>query len=211
MNQLLDVPALQGSLVRLEPLSRRHATDLAVAADEDRNAYGFTWVPAGLEIEAYLRSQVDRAETGKLTPFAQIRLADDRAVGCTAYWDPRPWPGRTELAAIEIGFTWLSASAQGSGINVEAKLLLLRYAFEQLGVARVDLKTDARNERCRRAIAGLGAHFEGVLRSWSQSWAPGEEGRLRDSAMYSVIASEWSSCEDHLGDRLARFTGDEIQ
>ena len=210
MSQLLDVPALQGTMVRLEPLSMRHAPDLAVAADEDRGAYGFTWVPSGPETEAYLRSQFQRAETGKLAPFAQIRLSDDRAVGCTAYWDPRPWPGRSALAAIEVGFTWLAASAQGTGINAESKLLLFRHAFEHLGVARVDLKTDARNERSRRAIAGLGAHFEGVLRSWSPSWAPGEEGRLRDSAMYSVIASEWPSCEKHLSNRLARFAADGV-
>jgi len=173
MSPLLGVPALHGTMVRLEPLSRRHAAELAVAADADRSAYGFTWVPSGTQIEAYLDSQFDRAETGKLAPFAQIRLADDRAVGCTGYWDPRPWPGRSDLSAITIGFTWLAASAQRTGINVEAKLLLFRYAFEQLGVARVDLGTDARNERSRRAIAGLGARFEGVLRSWSQSWAPG--------------------------------------
>jgi RimJ/RimL family protein N-acetyltransferase len=154
--------------------------------------------------------QFQRAETGKLAPFAQIRLSDDRVVGCTAYWDPRPWPGRSALAAIEVGFTWLAASAQGTGINAESKLLLLRHAFEHMGVARVDLKTDARNERSRRAIAGLGAHFEGVLRSWSPSWAPGEEGRLRDSATYSVIASEWPSCENHLSNRLARFAADGV-
>lgn len=211
MSQLLNVPALHGTIVRLEPLSMCHAADLAVAADEDRRAYGFTWVPSGPEIEVYLRSQFGRAETGKLAPFAQIRLADDRAVGCTAYWDPRPWPDRPKPSAISIGFTWLAASAQRTGINVEAKLLLFKYAFEQLGVARVDLGTDARNERSRRAIAGLGARFEGVLRSWSQSWAPGEAGQLRDSAIYSVIASEWSSCEDHLRDRLARFATDGIQ
>jgi RimJ/RimL family protein N-acetyltransferase len=210
MIQPFDVPALQGTLVRLEPLSNRHAADLGVAADEDRSAYSFTWVPSGSEIDAYLRSQFQRAETGKLTPFAQIRLDDDQAVGCTAYWDPRPWPGRSDLAAIEVGFTWLAASAQGTGINAEAKLLLLRHAFEQLGAARVDFKTDARNAQSRRAIAGLGAHFEGILRNWSPSWAPGEEGRLRDSAMYSVIASEWPSCEKHLLNRLDRFTADGV-
>jgi len=208
MSQLFDVPVLQGTLVRLEPLSLDHAADLAVAADEDREAYGFTWVPSGPETEAYLRSQLQRAETGKLAPFAQIRLGDDRVVGCTAYWDPRPWPGRSALVAIEVGFTWLAASAQGAGINAEAKLLLFRHAFEHLAVARVDLKTDARNGRSRRAIEGLGAHFEGVLRSWSPSWAPGEEGQLRDSAMYSVISSEWPSCENHLRDRLAHFAAD---
>jgi RimJ/RimL family protein N-acetyltransferase len=206
MGQQLDVPALEGNLVRLEPLSMDHAADLAVAADEDRGAYGFTLVPSGPQTEAYLRSQFQRAETGKLAPFAQIRQADGRAVGCTAYWDPRTWPGQSTLAAIEVGFTWLAGSAQGTGMNLEAKLLLFRYAFEHLGVARIDLKTDARNQRSRRAIAGIGAQFEGVLRNWSPSWAPGEEGRLRDSAMYSVIASEWPSCESHLSNRLARLS-----
>jgi RimJ/RimL family protein N-acetyltransferase len=124
-------------------------------------------------------------------------------VGCTAYWDPRYWPGRDDLRAIEIGFTWLSASAQGTGINTEAKLLLLSHAFDSLRVARVDIKTDARNVRSRRAIEALGATFEGVLRSWSMSWAPGEKGLLRDSAMYSVIAPEWDAVRSRLTARLA--------
>jgi len=123
-----DVSTLHGSLVRLEPLSVRHASDLAVAAEEDRSAYGFTWVPHGSEIDEYLGSQFEGTATGKLAPFAQIRLTDERAVGCTAYWDPRVWPGRSEICAVEIGFTWLGASAQGTGINVESKLLLLRHA-----------------------------------------------------------------------------------
>jgi N-acetyltransferase len=79
----------------------------------------------------------------------------------------------------------------------------MSHAFENLRVARVDLKTDARNKRSRRAIEALGAAFEGVLRSWSMSWAPGEDGLLRDSAMYSVIASEWSAVKDRLAGRLA--------
>jgi RimJ/RimL family protein N-acetyltransferase len=205
LSLLLDIPVLRGSLVRLEPLSGHHAADLVVSAEEDRGAYDYTWVPRGPEVGEYLRSQFERADSGKLIPLAQVRVADERAVGCTAYWEPRAWPGRSEVCAIEIGWTWLAASAQRSGINIESKLLLLRHAFEQLAVARVDLKTDARNLRSRRAIERLGACFEGVLRSWSPSWAPGEEGRLRDSAMYSVIASEWAACERHLLGRLARF------
>jgi N-acetyltransferase len=203
---LRDVPVLQGALVRLEPLSGRHGADLADAAEEDRSAYGFTWVPRRDEIDDYLHSQFQRAVEGKVIPFAQIRMTDQRAVGCTAYGNPRTWPNRTETSAVEIGWTWLGASAQRSGINVESKLLLFTYAFEQLKVARVDIKTDARNERSRLAIQGLGAHFEGVLRSWSESWAPGEEGRLRDSAMYSVVAAEWPACRKHLEDRLASFS-----
>ncbi|MGH7841043.1 MAG: GNAT family N-acetyltransferase [Candidatus Binataceae bacterium] len=201
MNLPLDVPALQGSLVRLEPLSMSHAQDLAQAAEEDRSAYAFTLVPRAAEVEAFLAAQFARAG---LTPFAQIRLRDGKAVGCTAFWDPRTWPGRQDLCAIEVGWTWLAASAQGSGINVEAKLLLFTYAFETLGVVRVDLKTDARNDGSRRAIERLGARFEGVLRNWSPSRAPGEEGMLRDSAMFSVIAAEWPTVKSVLAARLAK-------
>jgi N-acetyltransferase len=200
-----EAPVLNGSLVRLEPLTVGHAEDLAVAAEEDRGSYGFTLVPRASEVGDYLSAQFARAAQG-LIPFAQIRQADGRAVGCTAYWDPRSWPGRDDLRAIEIGFTWLSASAQGSGINTEAKLLLMSHAFDNLRVARVDLKTDARNVRSRRAIEALGLTFEGVLRNWSMSWAPGEEGLLRDSAMYSVIAPEWSAVKRGLITRLARHS-----
>jgi RimJ/RimL family protein N-acetyltransferase len=198
----VNVPVLEGALVRLEPLAVRHAVDLAAAAEEDRGSYGFTMVPRGPEVGGYLEAQFARTAQG-LIPFAQVRRADGRAVGCTAYWDQRSWPGRDELRAIEIGFTWLSASAQGTGINAEAKLLLMSHAFEVLRVARVDIKTDARNVRSRRAIEALGATFEGVLRSWSMSWVPGEEGLLRDSAMYSVIAPEWPAVRARLTARLA--------
>ena len=205
MHPWFEIPVLDGSLVRLEPLAVRHAADLAVAAEEDRGSYGFTLVPGASEVGNYMRAQFARAAQG-LIPFAQIRRADGRAVGCTAYWDPRAWPGRDDLRAIEIGFTWLSASAQGSGINTEAKLLMMSHAFENLRVARVDLKTDARNVRSRRAIEALGATFEGVLRNWSMSWAPGEEGLLRDSAIYSVIAPEWNAVRSGLIARLARHS-----
>jgi N-acetyltransferase len=200
MSVRLDVPVLRGSLVRLEPLEERHAADLARAAEEDRSEYAYTLVPRAGEVEEYLAAQRERAG---LTPFAQVRVADGRAVGCTGFWDPRTWPGRTELRAIEIGWTWLAASAQGTGINAEAKLLLFTYAFETLNVARVDLKTDARNARSRRAIERLGARFEGVLRNWSASWAPGEEGRLRDSAVFSVLADEWPEVKPALAARVA--------
>jgi len=207
MSLVLDIPELQGRLVRLEPLAHAHATDLADAAEEDRSTFGYTWVPRRQEIDQYIARQLQQAESGKLTPFAQIRLADNRAVGCTAYWDPRAWPGRPdEPCAVEIGWTWLAASAQSTGINTEAKLLLLRHAFEHLGVARVDIKTDARNHRSRWAIEKLGTTFEGVLRQWSPSWAPGEEGSLRDSAMYSVIGAQWPDCEAHLQNRLDSLT-----
>jgi RimJ/RimL family protein N-acetyltransferase len=195
-------PVLEGALVRLEPLDHRHATDLAVAAEEDRSSYGFTWVPTAAEVGQYIEGLLARAATGRLAPYAQVAKSSGRAVGATAYWDPRLWPAGDKLYAIEVGFTWLAASTQGTGLNVESKLLLFRNAFEAWGVARVDLKTDARNSRSRAAIEGVGARFEGVLRSWSQSWAPGEDGRLRDSAMYSIVASEWPDCRSRLEERL---------
>lgn len=202
MGILPDIPVLRGSLIRLEPLSVRHGSDLAAAAEEDRSSYGFTRVPREGEVAEYLDTHFELAAAGRLAPFAQVRERDGRAVGCTAYWDPRSWPGRAELYAVEIGWTWLAASAQGTGMNAEAKLLLLEYAFETLRVARVDFKTDARNERSRRALAGLGARFEGVLRRSSPSHVPGEEGQLRDSAMFSFIAGEWPAAKAALRGRL---------
>jgi RimJ/RimL family protein N-acetyltransferase len=199
---LREIPVLNGLLVRLEPLSPGHGADLALAAEEDRGSYAFTQVPRAAEVGAYLARHFERAGAGRMAPFAQIRQADGRAVGCTSYGDPRYWPGRADVCAVEIGWTWLAASAQRTGINTEAKLLLLDHAFESMKVARVDFKTDARNDRSRRALAGLGARFEGVLRSWSPSRVPGEEGRLRDSAMFSIVAAEWPVARAALRDRL---------
>jgi RimJ/RimL family protein N-acetyltransferase len=198
-----EVPCLTGALVRLEPLSPAHRAGLAAAAEEDRGSYAFTQVPRATEVDAYLAAHFERADQGHLVPFAQVRLADGRSVGCTSYGHPRYWPGRADLCAVEIGWTWLAASAQRSGINTEAKLLLLEYAFGVLNVGRVDFKTDARNDRSRRALAGLGATFEGVLRSWSPSRVRGEEGRMRDSAMFSIVAAEWPRAREHLRARLA--------
>jgi RimJ/RimL family protein N-acetyltransferase len=196
-----DVPFLRGSLVRLEPLCQSHTPDLARAAEEDRSAFAYTEVPRASDTAAYVATQTS---SDGMTPFAQIRVRDGAAVGCTTLFNPRTWPGRDELIAIEIGWTWLAASAQRTGINAEAKLLLLMHAFETLKVARVDLKSDARIQRSRRAIESLGARFEGVLRSWSPSRAPGEEGKLRDSAIFSVTAAEWPAVKSALANRIAR-------
>jgi N-acetyltransferase len=199
-----NLPVLAGARVRLEPLSRAHAADLRVAAEEDRDAYGFTTVPRADAVDEFIAARLERRDSGQGVPFAQVRQRDGRAVGITGLWEPRYWPGRDELCAAEIGSTWLAASAQRTGINAEAKFLLMEFAFETMNVARVDLKTDARNERSRRAIVGIGATFEGVLRQWSPSHVPGEEGLLRDSAMFSVIAGEWLRVKGALAARLRR-------
>ncbi|MFG2132285.1 GNAT family N-acetyltransferase [Streptomyces sp. NPDC048751] len=205
MSYKLEGPVLEGALVRLEPLEHRHTADLAVAAEENRGTYEFTWVPRAHEIGAYVDAQLARAATGRLAPYAQVSVATGRAVGATSYWEPRCWLDEDRLDAVEVGFTWLGASAQGTGVNAEAKLLLFRHAFEELNVLRVDLKTDARNARSRAAIQSVGARFEGVLRNWSRSWAPGEEGRLRDSAIFSITADDWPACRGPLEERVARF------
>lgn len=199
----LVAPVLDGDRVRLEPLARRHLADLAIAAEEDRSSYLFTWVPRAEEVGDYIDAQLERAAAGTLMPYAQVLKATGRAVGATAYWDPRQLPGRDGLYAVEVGFTWLAGSAQGRGVNTEAKYLLFANAFERWQVARVDLKTDARNTRSRAAIEHAGARFEGVLRCWSRSWAPGEDGLLRDSAMYSILATEWPACRTRLRTQLA--------
>lgn len=201
----LKAPVLTGELVRLEPLDHRHAADLTVAAEENRGSYEFTWVPRADEVQAYIDAQSARATAGQLAPYAQVLTATGKAVGVTAYWEPRSWLTDDQLDAVEVGFTWLASSAQGTGVNAEAKLLLFRHAFEEWQVSRVDLKTDARNDRSRAAIQSVGARFEGVLRNWSRSWAPGEDGRLRDSAIYSITAAEWPGCRAGLEARVGRY------
>ncbi|WP_234327015.1 GNAT family N-acetyltransferase [Streptomyces sp. NRRL WC-3742] len=208
--QLLEGPVLEGEFVRLEPLERRHAEGLALAAAEDRDSYGFTWVPAADSVPEYIDAQFARRDAGLLSPYVQVERASGRVVGATAYWEPRRLPfdgGKFDgsLFAVEVGFTWLAASAQGSGLNTEAKYLLFRHAFEEWGVGRVDLKTDARNARSRAAILKAGAVFEGVLRSSARSWAPGEEGLLRDAAVFSIIREEWPARRAELERRLAEL------
>lgn len=201
---VLAGPVLEGSRVRLEPLEHRHAEGLLRAGQENRDSYGFTWVPGPGEVEGYIDAQLGRAADGKLAPYVQVDRASGKVVGATAFWEPRYWLGEDRPTAIEVGFTWLAASAQGTGVNTESKYLLFRHAFEVWGVARVDLKTDARNRRSRAAIESVGARFEGVLRNWSRSWAPGEEGLLRDSAIFSVTADEWPDVRERLEARIAR-------
>jgi RimJ/RimL family protein N-acetyltransferase len=203
----LEGPVLEGTLVRLEPLGHRHAADLAEAAEAHRDSYAFTWVPRADRVGEYVDAQLARAATGMLAPYAQVSLASGRAVGATAYWEPRCWRTDDRLDAVEVGFTWLASSAQRTGVNAESKFLLFRHAFEVWGVSRVDLKTDARNARSRAAIERTGARLEGVLRNWSRSWAPGEDGLLRDSAVYSVTAAEWPECRDLLSARVRRAAG----
>lgn len=189
---MLEVPTLLGQRVRLEPLDARHVDELVSAALEERTTYGFTTVPHDVasmthHVEGLLRDYT----AGLVVCFTQVEIASGRRVGMTRFLTIRSLPGEDVPFAVEIGGTWLARSAQRTGLNTEAKYLLLRHAFEHWRVARVDFKTDNRNERSRAAIERVGANFEGVLRRWQPSLVVGEESLLRDSAIFSIIDTDW--------------------
>jgi RimJ/RimL family protein N-acetyltransferase len=199
-----ETPTLRGDAVRLEALGLEHVDALFAAANEDRAAYDFTYVPSTREDMSSSVVDLLRAwQLGEVVPFVQIEARSGRVVGVTRFLTIRRSSLERPPFAVEIGGTWLAASAQRTGINTEAKYLLLGYAFEVLGVGRVDLKTDARNDRSRNAISRIGATYEGVLRHWQPSLVPGEEGLLRDSALYSIIDREWSDVREHLRSLVA--------
>ena len=199
---VLSSGVLAGSIVRLEPLTPDHVPGLQQAAEAAATS-PFATVPAPETVEGYVARSLARRDTGTYAPFAQIEAATGRVVGHTAYLTPR-WMDGGRLFAVEIGSTWLAPAARGTAVNPAAKLLLLAHALEDWGVDRVDIKTDARNGAARAAIAATGATFEAVLRAWQPSLAPGEEGRVRDTAMFSVTPPQWPRVRARLEERIER-------
>ena len=188
---------LEGDLVRLEPLTRQHEQGLWEASRDPRT---WEWLSVFQpttreEMHAYVGEALSNQADGIEMPLVTIRREDDRVVGSTRYLSLRP-----EHRSLEIGWTWLSPTAWGTGANAEAKLLLLGHAFERLGCMRVEFKTDALNERSRAALEAIGARFEGIHRK--HMLVRGDE--LRDSAWYSVIDDEWPATKAALADRVAR-------
>jgi N-acetyltransferase len=198
-----------GHLVRLEPLTPAHLGALLDAATADAGeTFPFTHVPRDASgMARWLEVALTSAGAGQALRFASVDLSSGRVVGSTGYSSVERWewfdgrerrpPGGVD--SIEIGYTWLARRAQRTGINTEAKYLLLRHAFETLRVHRVQLKTDVRNQRSRAAIARLGARFEGVLRSHR----PSVEDGLRDTAMFSVVEAEWPEVRARLEGMLS--------
>ena len=197
-------PTLTGTHVQLEQLRLEFAEALAEAGNEDRTTYGWTAVPPTVEaMQRYITGLLDDQKARSVVPFAQRRLSDGVLVGCTRYLRLEWWGGKDLPDEVEIGGTWLAASAQRTRINTEAKYLLLSNAFDAWNVHRVSICTDARNTQSRTAILRIGATFEGILRSHRGSYAPGEENTVaRDSAMYSVIRSDWPAIKTALEDKL---------
>jgi N-acetyltransferase len=187
---------LEGRIVTLEPLTREHEEGLFAAASDPR-VWRWTMVNAGASADAFrhwIDSALEGSAGGSEAPFAVVRTADGAALGSTRFMTLRP-----EHRGLEIGHTWLTPSAWGTGANTEAKLLLLEHAFEQLGCMRVEFKTDAKNERARAALAALPARFEGIFRRHMLV----RNGEVRDSAYYAITDDDWPSVRDALYRRVA--------
>ena len=209
----IETVTLAGAHVRLEPLSMDHVEALLAAASEDRATYQWTTVPATEDAMCeYVSGALDLANRRQAVPFVTRLALDGRVIGSTRFanFEYHPWPASSPEAraagepdAVEIGWTWLAASAQRTPANTEAKWLMLRHAFERWGVRCVRLKTDRRNERSRAAIERIGGKFDGIIRAHS----PGADGSLRDSAYFSILESEWPQVDAGLRARLVLSNG----
>jgi N-acetyltransferase len=190
-------PVLEGELVRLEPLGLQHEDGLWVASRDERTWRWLSIVQpqTRAELRAYLDEALANAAAGTEMPFATIRRDGGRVLGSTRFLALRP-----EHRSVEIGWTWLTPEAWGTGINVEAKLLMLEHAFQTFGCLRVELKTDALNDRSRAAMEALPAQFEGGHRKAMLV----RGGQRRDSAWYSVLDEEWPAVRENLLRRLGR-------
>lgn len=195
---------LSGRCVELRPLAKAHAEALLRAANRDRSTYGHTLVPVDqLSMARYIDGLLAEAANDSVVPFAQVRHSDGALIGCTRFMSIGWWPGRETPAEVEVGGTWLAGDAQRQPFNTEAKLLMLTHAFEQWQVFRVALCTDAKNQRSRDAIERIGASFEGILRRHRPSTgALGTNGEARDTAVYSIIDSEWPAVREALQRRI---------
>jgi RimJ/RimL family protein N-acetyltransferase len=183
---------LEGRIVVLEPLRPEHEAGLWEASRDPRTWRWLSIVQPQTEAEFHAFFE-DALRDESMVPFATVDASTGRPLGSTRFLSIRP-----EARSLEIGWTWLSPTAWGTGANTEAKYLQLRHAFETLGALRVEFKTDALNERSRAALAGLPATFEGVHRKHMLV----RGGERRDSAWYSVIDDEWPAVKAALERRI---------
>ncbi|REG58229.1 RimJ/RimL family protein N-acetyltransferase [Paraburkholderia sp. BL6669N2] len=189
-------PTLTGKTVELRPLQREHAQGLLdAAADGQLWNMKLTVVPGPGTIDSYLAAALEGRAAGTVMPFVIVRRDTGALVGSTRFWKI----DRVNRK-LEIGHTWLSASAQRSAVNTEAKYLLLTHAFETMQCVRVQFTTDELNEKSRAAILRIGAKQEGVVRH--ERIMP--DGRKRNSVRFSIIDEEWDEVKAMLEAKLAR-------
>ncbi len=187
---------LTGRMVRLEPLQRSHAAALFTASQYPEV---WRWMPVPMfasvtEVEAWIDEAHRLQAGGSDVPFVTVRIADGAVVGSTRFLDiRRPHRG------LEIGWTWITPAAQRTPVNTEAKYLMLCQAFEGWGAMRVQLKTDSNNAKSRAAILRIGASFEGIIR---KQMLRAHDNYERDSAMFSIIRSEWPDVKARLDAKL---------
>ena len=191
--------SLEGNGVRLEPLSPDHHHGLAdAAADGKLWELWFTAVPEPSQVPAYIAEALAGQRDGHMLPWAVRELSSGTIVGSTRYHDIM-----ASIDRVEIGYTWYAKSWQRTHVNTACKLLLLGHAFDILGCKVVGLRTDNFNFASQRAIEALGARKDGVLRHHRAR----RDGTVRDSVMYSILASEWPDVKRHLELRLSRHQG----
>jgi RimJ/RimL family protein N-acetyltransferase len=193
---------LEGDAVRIVPLDQAYAEELFAAA-ADPVIWPFMPIPQPTtlaRVQAWIDEAWKHAATGDQVPFALIDISTGRAVGSTRYLDIR----RNDKA-LEIGWTWLGASARRTSINTEAKYLLLRHAFQSLGAIRVQFKVDERNLPSQRAVERLGAVKEGVLRKQRIN----HDGFIRNAVYYSILDDEWPAVRKRLETLMRRGAGPE--
>jgi RimJ/RimL family protein N-acetyltransferase len=188
LSELRPAAALEGLLVRVEPIEERHREGLREAAEREPQIHRYTLMPA-LGFDRWFDMAL---ETQTELPF--VVHVDSRPVGSTRYMSVEPLHKR-----VEIGWTWLERAQWGTGANVETKYLLLRNAFEGWGAMRVEFKTDARNLRVRGALLGVGASFEGIARKHMKL-----ADSIRDSAWYAVVDDDWPRVRELLEGKIAR-------
>lgn len=206
----MDDLLLIGRDVRLEPLGHHHLNALVAASANDAGLYQWSPVPKDEDEAArYIETALSWKQAGTAVPFAIVRLADSVVIGSTRFWNLERWlwpqnhprHGRGCPDACEIGYSWLTRSAVRTAANTESKKLLLEHAFETWCVLRVCLHTDVRNERSRAAIERIGGKFEGVLRAHRLA----ADYIARDSARYSIVASEWPAVKLRLAEISAVY------
>jgi RimJ/RimL family protein N-acetyltransferase len=189
---------LEGRGIRLEPLAEAHHDALVAAASDGRLwELWYTAVAGPDGMRDYIASALKGQRDGHMMPWVVRDAASGAVIGSTRYHDIVP-----AIDRVEIGYTWYAQSRQRTHVNTTCKLLLLTHAFETLGCKVVGLRTDNFNFRSQRAIEGLGAKKDGVIRHHSAR----RDGTIRDTVMYSILLAEWRDVKRHLELRLERHS-----